>query len=747
LQEIEEKIRTARQAALEDELRHIEEELEPRAKELALRWLRQEENVHQQTLQSAELDRRSEESVLKEKVGEALQRLDQERKKKEQRRAAEEEKRMRTEQDALRKANLDLGLEAKPVERAARSKNIFATTEPAGSTVSEGQFGLLISRTKDFLAQEEFHKALAEITKVLETDSTHQEALFLQRSIIETQEKVGVASTDEIAEEKKSVQAVRERAARRKRISRLVFVAGGIVVLAVAVFMFFQFRKSLFPRNVVISVLPFKSLSNNPDENVIGSSLAQEVVNGLGYFKSVAVMGYSSSSALEHSEADPTRALYGLGFPLALSGAIKFDQGKYLVDAKIVDSSGLTQWSHLYEKPVDQMAFLPDEIVNQVAGAFGTPADAAIDESFQSRRTQNGNAYVSYLRGLELMNHRDAQSDQMASQLFQQAFDQDRKFVQALARASLAIASGAEKDGDVSEKTLQSAEQLSQSCIDLDSSLGDPYLAQGKILALKKQYRSALKKFDEAMARSPHESDAYFAKARVYLEVGEYDDAIDALNIAFRRDPRNVELLQLFAFANQLKGDPREAMRYHEIVLSLIDDSTEYLIGPVANVMLFDPELILNYGSRVAGAFDRYLASHRADYIAMYRLARYLQVSGRSSDAAKKLDDVCTLLRAELRIHSQNSLAAAYLALALTRLGRFSDALQIASKAGEFGKANPEVLYRIAQVYTLQKKQEGLSILHNAVALNFKLENIVDADFYNFRDNPDYSLSIQMPLK
>jgi hypothetical protein len=131
----------------------------------------------------------------------------------------------------------------------------------------------------------------------------------------------------------------------------------------------------------------------------------------------------------------------------------------------------------------------------------------------------------------------------------------------------------------------------------------------------------------------------------------------------------------------------------------------------------------------------------------MYRFAKLLQVGGKTADANTLLQNLNKILVQENQIHPSNMNAAIHLALTLTRLGRFKEANQYGQRVLAAGKTNPELLYRVAQLYAVQKKKESSQVLHDAVMLRFNIEAITNGDFYNVRDQAEYKSAIQIPMK
>jgi hypothetical protein len=100
-----------------------------------------------------------------------------------------------------------------------------------------------------------------------------------------------------------------------------------------------------------------------------------------------------------------------------------------------------------------------------------------------------------------------------------------------------------------------------------------------------------------------------------------------------------------------------------------------------------------------------------------------------------------------------------YLALTLTRLGKYPEAVILATKAMNTESKNAIVRYRIAQMYSVQmysqkkkeidakKKEQALKALRDAVALSFRPEELSNGDFYNLSSQPEFRSAIAQPLQ
>jgi tetratricopeptide (TPR) repeat protein len=196
-------------------------------------------------------------------------------------------------------------------------------------------------------------------------------------------------------------------------------------------------------------------------------------------------------------------------------------------------------------------------------------------------------------------------------------------------------------------------------------------------------------------------------------------------------------------------------MIFHQAAMAVSDDSSRYVVGPFADAIASDPDLLLRHSGQVISACEHNIAFDPDDYFSMYRLGRVKQLLGKSEDARKLLTQAEERLRALLRSEPKNAEALTYLGLTLTRLGRFSDAVACGRRAVELDPRSADVKYGVAQIYSLQmysgkkkeidpkKRDEALRVLKQALTIHYRIDALANADFFNMRDLPEYAQLIR----
>ena len=786
-EELQRKAEEVRQKAFLEEAGRLDAETTERAQELLHNLQVKEKQIAQQKLNQARAERQQQENTLSkleeeyrikleaelQKIIEGNQRAEDDRRKAEEelaREKAEEDERRKREEEIHRleeeRRLKDADEERRREEQQHRLELEQQQREEERRRLDEERqqrIATLIDNAKDYYAVGNREHALVEIAKALVNDPTNTSALELEAKIKGETGEAAPSGTETIPEKPKVQRRVHkqtvETAAPEKKHSTLTYVLGIIVILIIAgVVIIFQIKKHAFKLPATIAVLPWTGTSSSIEENILGSSIAEEVAHRLGSTKTIFVLGFPSGYNLTTLTKEPNREAFRSGYTYILQGRVSRSDNSITIDLKLIDSLGNEGWTGRYVKPISGLSGLPADITKQLVEALGVETDD-ISSGFVSPITStNSDAYQFYLRGRELLQRRTSESSENAYLLFLQAIQQDPKFADGLAAAADVLAFRLENGWSRGDSVVIQSKHLAEAAIRANPLLDMGYVALGKILAFQKSYITALSYLDSALTLAPNNSIINLERGKIFAKVGKYSDAINSFREAYKYNGADPELLQNIAFVYQLAGSPKQGMPYLEAALKYVPDPLMFLAVTLSDAISGDPDLRLNQSNRIIAASYRRINMNSQDYITLYHLARLRQIMG-DTDAVEILNKTSMVLQDESRKHQKDAHILMYLALTLTRLGRYSEAIAIADKATALDPLDDIVKYRIAQVYSLQmyvqkekkldekKKDISLKYLHDALALNYRLDEVTSADFYNMYDRLEFRATIQEPLK
>lgn len=479
----------------------------------------------------------------------------------------------------------------------------------------------------------------------------------------------------------------------------------------------------------------------------------------MSLFPKITVMDFSSSVTISNKQQNPSSAMNKLGYGYILSGTVTTTGGMYVADVKVVDSANTEVWSSHIEQPASTLMALPEEIAFQLAEAIDVDFSNGKAAMLKRSGTSNLNAYLLYLNGIEKLEARTQGEARQAYEYFHQAIAADSRFADAYIGAASVLLMNIEKRWNRADSNYTLSSQLLEQARKLQPNLQRVNIEKARLLASQKKFNDAIKLLDGVLQQMPRNSAALLARGSVSLQLGNYEDALTNLVKAYEVNPRDLDLLELLSAASAFKGKFSEAMKYNEFALSLAEDSTRYLGERVINIVMADADLQLVSGRRIIAACEELSREEPRNLAALYRYAQILQVMGKIPEANQPLFSMRSVLQNQLIYSPRNAGAMMDLALTLTRLGSFPEGLDMARRAIPLGRRDVSVLYKLAKMYSIQmashkggkidagKKSEALKYLKEAIALDYRVEELLDGDLYNIRTQPEFLTTIQLQSK
>jgi TolB-like protein/predicted Ser/Thr protein kinase len=220
-----------------------------------------------------------------------------------------------------------------------------------------------------------------------------------------------------------------------------VLVAGAVALL----------RPRAVPTVQTVAVLPFTNLTGDPDQEIIGDGLAEEVANQLAAIPGLRVTGRASSFSFKGKNKDLREIAAELGVANLLEGSLRGDGEQLRVTVQLIDGKeGTRLWSSRpYEHERSRILAAQDDIAQDVARALSVTLDVGALNQAQGG-TRNLEAARRYWQWREMMlDERLAPLDvQRMVRLMREAVRLDPQFVLGWDTLALSLWNQAQYVGD-----------------------------------------------------------------------------------------------------------------------------------------------------------------------------------------------------------------------------------------------------------------------------------------------------------
>jgi TolB-like protein/DNA-binding winged helix-turn-helix (wHTH) protein len=185
---------------------------------------------------------------------------------------------------------------------------------------------------------------------------------------------------------------------------RKLAVALVITVIAAGALVGYQRFMRKKPNNISvndtsIAVLPFVDLSPAKDQEYFSDGFAEQLINDLAKGSNLKVVGRSSSFQFRNKDVDLRDVGRKLGVANILEGSVRRDGNQVRVTAELVKTAdGFQLWSQTYDREIDDILAVEDEIASAAAGALQVKLLGSAGQPGGSMlRSENPEAYQAYL--------------------------------------------------------------------------------------------------------------------------------------------------------------------------------------------------------------------------------------------------------------------------------------------------------------------------------------------------------------
>ena len=290
-----------------------------------------------------------------------------------------------------------------------------------------------------------------------------------------------------------------------------------------------------------IVILPFDNMSGDPGQDYFSDGITEDIIAELGKFKEFLVIARNSSFQFRGKANDLAEVAKRLGVQYVVEGSVRKIGNRVRIAVQLTDASSMAHiWGEHYDRELDDIFAIQDEITQMIAARLARQARTAIASRARARPTDNMSAYDFYLRALQLAATYDYDTVREAEPFLRQAVKLDPRF--AAAHALLSFVETLKffwiyYNPDL----LHSGLEIARTALQLDPDEAYGHLATGFAHLYLRQFRQAEISLDRAVALNPNDPFILSIRALHLNYTDRADEALVEINEAQRRDPYAVE--------------------------------------------------------------------------------------------------------------------------------------------------------------------------------------------------------------
>ena len=289
-------------------------------------------------------------------------------------------------------------------------------------------------------------------------------------------------------------------------------------------------------RDPGLVVLPFMDMGSDGGDAYFTDGMTEELIHALSQITGLRVIARTSAFQFKGTNIDVREVGDNLDVDYVLEGSVRRGGDRLRITAQLVNTrDGSHLWSETYDRPLDDMIAVQEDIARAIAGELRLRLTLAAPVA--GRHSDDREAYLLYLKGLHSLNQHTPASARQAIAYLEQAITRDPDY--ALAHASIAHAhiSLIDVAGVHPEVATAHARAAALRALEKDSTLAAAHAILGLIYTEDWQWEAARRAFARAFELDAGEPYTYLWYSLYLDNMGRFNEALDATRRAQQLDP------------------------------------------------------------------------------------------------------------------------------------------------------------------------------------------------------------------
>jgi adenylate cyclase len=276
-----------------------------------------------------------------------------------------------------------------------------------------------------------------------------------------------------------------------------------------------------------IAVLPFSNMSGDREQEYFTDGITEDIITELSRFRNLLVIARNSSFTFKGQSVDVKEAGRKLGAQYVIEGSARKAGDRIRITAQLIDAmTGNHLWSERYDRHLEDIFTVQDELVRAIAGAIPGQLDRFAIENLRRKPPDNLTAYDCELRGRWALLHWN-EGLSVALDWFEKAVQADPHYAMAHAGIALVCAYQIVSQGMPADIATARVKEHARRATILDDRNPNVHAYAGLAYMLSCEHELSKLHADRAVALNPNDSYALFVMANVLTYAGEQEKALD----------------------------------------------------------------------------------------------------------------------------------------------------------------------------------------------------------------------------
>lgn len=292
------------------------------------------------------------------------------------------------------------------------------------------------------------------------------------------------------------------------------------------------------PDKPSVAVLPFTSLSDNPDYAHFADGMTEDLTTALSRLRWLFVIARNSAGVYKEKLVDVRKIARELGVGYLLEGSVRTAGQRIRITVQLIDADEKQVWAEKYDRELNDIFAVQDEITECILAAIEPHIYAREGYRAAGRPPESIGAWGRVVRAIDLINRFGRQENEKAQRLLHRAIEADPDYARAHATLSWAVW-WATLYHYVEDRAAGFAESARHAEAALRLDQGEPWahMMVGLNLSTAGQHPRALAALEAALQLNPSFALGHTTYGWALLRAGRFEAAVAETAKALRMSP------------------------------------------------------------------------------------------------------------------------------------------------------------------------------------------------------------------
>ena len=292
------------------------------------------------------------------------------------------------------------------------------------------------------------------------------------------------------------------------------------------------------PTGPSVAVLPFTNMSSDPKEDYFSDGLTEDIITALSRFKQLFVIARNSTFKYKGRAVDVREVSKDLGVQYVLEGSVRRSGERIRVTGQLIDAgSGAHIWADTFDRKLEDVFAVQDEITHHIAGALGVQLERALLERARRKPTADMEAYDLVLQSTGYFRSLDREGHAIARDLLERAVNLDPRYSRAYRELSWVYLDEYRFGHNARPDPIDRALQVARKAVELAPDDATAHWMLAKVHFFRKELAQFTTQTEKALALNPNQAELIADVAVHILWLGRIDEAYDLTMKAMQLDP------------------------------------------------------------------------------------------------------------------------------------------------------------------------------------------------------------------